>query len=145
MQARFRRSERDPERDGDLRQRQVEIVVKDDEGPRLRLEPAEAAFELVAIDHDGDRVVEVRVINRSQVDIEAMAPQAAYLVDAGPVEQAMEPRVEAAGIPQRGQVAPGPDERLLDGVLGLVGVTEDEPGGGIQPEDRGSCKPAKAS
>ena len=51
--ARWRRDfavpERDPERDGDFRQRQVEIVMKDDEGPRLRLETAEAAVELVAV------------------------------------------------------------------------------------------------
>lgn len=49
MEARFRRSERDSQREGDLRQRQVEVVVKDDEGPRLRLKAAEAAFELVAV------------------------------------------------------------------------------------------------
>ena len=34
---------------GDLRQGQVEVVMKDDERPRLRLEAAEAAFELVAV------------------------------------------------------------------------------------------------
>ena len=140
MEARFRRSERDSERDGDLRQRQVEIVVKDDEGPRLRLEATEAAFELVAVGHDGGLVVEGRVIDRRQVHIEAVAPQAARLVDAGPIEQAVEPGVEASGTAQRGQVSPCPDERLLDGVLGLVGVAKDEPGGSIEPEDRGSCK-----
>ena len=102
MEARFRRSERDSERDGDLRQRQVEIVVKDDESPRLRLQAAEAAFELVAVGHDGALVVEGRVIDRGQVDIEAVTPQAARLVDAGPVEQAMKPRVEARGTSQRG-------------------------------------------
>src|SRR3954451_6063847 len=52
----------------------------------------------------------------------------------------MEPGVEARRVPQRGQVSPRPDERLLDGVLGLIGVAKDEPGGGVQPEDRGSCK-----
>ena len=60
--------------------------------------------------------------------------------DAGAVEQAVEPGVETVGAAQRGQVTPGPDERLLDGVLGLVGIAQDEPGGGIQPEERGACQ-----
>ncbi len=89
METRFRRPERDSERESDLRQRQVEIVVKHDEGPRLRLEAAEAAFELVAVDHDGVRVVEVRMVDRGQVDVEAMSPEAARLVDARAVEQSM--------------------------------------------------------
>ena len=82
VEARFRRSERDAERDGDLRQRQVEVVMQDDERPRLRLEPAEAALELVAVGHR--RLGHRRPGGRSgQVDFEALAPQAARLVDAG--------------------------------------------------------------
>ena len=60
METRFRRPERDSERESDLRQRQVEIVVKHDEGPRLRLEAAEAAFELVAVVGDGQSVPDGR-------------------------------------------------------------------------------------
>ena len=69
-----------------------------------------------------------------------MAPEPARLIDAGAVQQPVEPGVEAVGAAQRGQVTPGSDERLLDGVLGLVGVAQDEPGGGVQPEDRGACQ-----
>src|SRR4249920_3890954 len=69
-----------------------------------------------------------------------MAPEPARLIDAGAIQQPVEPGVEAVGAAQGGQVTPGPDERLLDGVLGLVGVAQDEPGGGIQPEDRGACQ-----
>ena len=69
-----------------------------------------------------------------------MAPQPARLIDAGADEQPVEPGVEAVRVAQRGQVTPGSDERLLDGVLGLVGVPEDEPGGGIQAGDRGACQ-----
>jgi len=89
MKARFCRSERDFQRDGDLRQGQVEIVVKDDESPRLRLEAAEAAFELVAVGHGGSLVVEGRVIDRGQVNVKAMTPEAACLVYAGAIEQAV--------------------------------------------------------
>ena len=69
-----------------------------------------------------------------------MAPEPARLIDAGAVQQAVEPGVEAIGTAQCGQVTPGSDERLLDGVLGLVGIAQDEPGGGVQPEDRGACQ-----
>ncbi len=55
----------------------------------------------------------------------------------------MEPLVETLGIPKRGQVTPGTDERVLHGVLGLVGVPQDEPGGGIQSGDRGACQRGK--
>src|SRR6476659_1884170 len=72
--------------------------------------------------------------------VDAMAPQPARLIDTGAVQQAVEPGVEAVGAAQGGQVTPGPDERLLDGVLGLVWIAQDEPGGGIQPEDRGACQ-----
>ncbi|MEA2547850.1 MAG: succinyl-CoA synthetase beta subunit, partial [Chloroflexota bacterium] len=115
-------------------------MVKDDEGPRLRLEAAEATLELVAVNHDGGRVVEVGMVDRGQLDIESVPPQAAGFVDAGAIKQSMEPGVEALRAAQGGQVAPGPDECLLDGVLGLFGITQDEPGGRVEPEDRGSCK-----
>ena len=52
IQAGLGRAQRDPQRRGDLRQRQVEVVMQDDDRPLLGLEPAEAAFELVAV---GDR------------------------------------------------------------------------------------------
>jgi succinyl-CoA synthetase beta subunit len=114
--------------------------VKDDERPPFRLEAAESALELVAVDHDGVRVVLVGMVDRGQLHVEAMSPQAAHLVDAGSIEQAGQPGVEAPDIAKRRKIPPRTDERLLDGVLGLVGVTEDEPGGGVEPEDRGSCK-----
>jgi succinyl-CoA synthetase beta subunit len=114
--------------------------MKDDERPPFRLEAAESALELVAVDHDGVRVVLVGMVDRGQLHVEAVSPQAAHLVDAGSIEQAGQPGIEAPDIAKRRKIPPRTDERLLDGVLGLVGVTEDEPGGGVEPEDRGSCK-----
>ena len=75
-----------------------------------------------------------------ELDVEAVAPEPARLIDAGADEQPVKPGVEAVGVAQRGQITPGPDERLLDGVLGLVGIAQDQPGGGVQPEDRGACQ-----
>ena len=48
----------------------------------------------------------------------------------------MEPGVEAVGIAQRREVAPGGDERLLGRVLGASVVTEDQAGSGVEPADR---------
>jgi hypothetical protein len=140
VEARFRRPERDPQRDGDLRQWQVEIVMKDDEGTRLRLEAAKAASELIAVNGDREAAIDGWRVDVAELDIDTMTPKPARLIDAGADEQSVEPGVEAIGAAQRRQVTPGPDERLLDGVLGLVGVTQDEPGGRIQPEDRGACQ-----
>ena len=117
--------------------------MQDDEGPRLGREAVEATLELVAIDHHGVRVVHRREVDPLEVDLEPVAPEPARLIDAGTNEQAVEPGVEPVDAPEGGQVAPGPDERLLDGVLGLVGITEDQAGGGIEPEDRGSCQRGK--
>ena len=138
MEPRLRGPQRDPQRAGNFRQRQVEVVVKDDEGACLRLEAAETALELVTVGHERQRVVEDRHVDGDELDIEAMAPEPARLIDAGADQQTVEPRVEAIGLAQRGQVAPGPDERLMDGVLGLVWVTKDEPCGGVEPEDGGA-------
>jgi hypothetical protein len=44
----------------------------------------------------------------------------------------MEPVVEAPRIAQPRQAAPGPDERLLGGILGELRVAEDEVGRGVQ-------------
>ena len=140
MQARLRRPERDPKCDGDLRQWQVEIVVKNDERPRLRLEAAEATFELVAVGGEGHAVGDGRRVDGGQFDIEAMAPESARLIDTGADEQPVEPGVEAIRAAQCGQVTPDPNQRLLDGVPGLIGIAQDEPGGSVQPGDRGACQ-----
>ena len=114
--------------------------MQDDERPRIRLEAQEPALELVAIDHrrldagDGGRV------KGREFDVEAMAPESSRLIDTGMDEHPVEPRVEQVRIPQRRQVAPGPDEGVLHRVLGLFGIPEDEPGGRIQTGDRGACQ-----
>ena len=114
--------------------------MQDDERPRIRLEAEESAFDLVAVRDgrldagDGGRM-KVR-----ELDVDAMAPKPSRLIDAGMDEHPMHPGVEEVRIPQRGQVAPGADERVLHGVLGLFGIAEDEPGGRVQTGDRGACQ-----
>ena len=120
--------------------------MEDDDGPLLRLEAAEAALELVAVDDRRRRSLdgagESIVV---ELDVDAMAPGSPRLIDAGADEQPVEPGVEAIrrSATWAGHARPG--RALLDGVLGLVGVTEDQPGGGVQPGDRGDASTAKAS
>src|SRR3954468_15393568 len=114
--------------------------MKDDQCPRFGFEAAEAALELVAVRDGRCHVVRGEEVDGSQFHVDAMAPQPARLIDAGAVEQAVEPGVEAIGIAQGRQPTPGPDEGLLDGVLRSVRVAQDEPGGGIEPEERGVRK-----
>ena len=59
--------------------------------------------------------------------------------------QSMEPRIETVRVAQARQVAPGADECLLDRVARELAVTEDEPGGRVQPRDGRSASTAKAS
>jgi hypothetical protein len=73
-------------------------------------------------------------------DVDLVPPRPPRLIDAGADEQPAKPLVETIGIPECGQITPGPDERVLDGVLGLFGVPQDEPGGRVQARDRGGCQ-----
>ncbi len=114
--------------------------MQDDDGSHLRIKPEEAAFELVA-GHDR----RLDAVDRGhdewgEFDVDAMSSDPARLIDAGAHEQTMDPRVEAFGIPKRGQITPGTDEGVLHRVLGQFGIPQDEPGGGIQTGDRGACQ-----
>ncbi len=119
--------------------------MQDDDGSHLRGQPDEAAFELVAVRDRrlvaGDR--RKRAADVSEFDVDTMAPQPARLIDAGADEQAVKPCVEGLRVAQRGQITPGPDEGVLHRVLGLFDVPEDQPGGGVQPGDRGACQRGK--
>ena len=74
------------------------------------------------------------------VDIEATAAGPPDLVDAGVDDQATQPGVESVRVAQRGQITPGTDERVLDGVRRAIGIPEHEPGGRIEAGDRGACQ-----
>ena len=145
VEPRLRGAQGDPEAGRDSGQWQVEVVMQDDQGSHLRFKPEEAAFELVAIRDPRLEAGNCRegAADIGQFDIDAMAPQPARLIDTGADEQAVEPGVECFGIAQRGQITPGADECVLHGVLGLFRVPQDQPGGGVQPGDRGACQRGK--
>ena len=114
--------------------------MQNDDGPHLRIEPQETAFELIAVgDH---RLVAANrgSVDLLQLDIHPVAPQPARLIDTGADQQAMQPGIEPFRVAQRGQITPGSDQCVLHGILGPFGVPEHEPGGRVQARDRGACQ-----
>lgn len=98
--------------------------MEDHEGAPVRLEGAKGAVQLVAI---GDAATEVgrhRRVKRRELDLDGAALAATHEVEARVDEQTMDPGVEPLHVAQRGQVAPGPDEGLLDRVPCELGVPE---------------------
>ena len=140
MQPRLRGPERDTERGRDVGECQVEVVMKDDHGPHLRLQPEEAALDLVAVGDARFKAVDRGSGQGSELDVDAVATEPACLIDAGTDDQSVEPGVESIRVAKRGQITPGLEERVLHGILGLLVVPEDQPGGGIQAGDRGACQ-----
>ena len=65
-----------------------------------------------------------------------MTPLATGLVEAGPHDKTPDPGVESVGIPKRRQVPPRSDEAVLDGVLGEVGIPQDQPGDAVEARKR---------
>ena len=140
MEARFRGPQRDPHRCGGVRERQAEVVVKDDHGAVFRLEMADATLDQVAVGRGRLGVRHRERMDLGELDLDASALGRPELIAAGVEEEPVEPRLEAIGVAQAGQVPPAPDERLLDGVLRAVGIPEDESGRGVQSTDRGACQ-----
>ena len=101
--------------------------MQDDHRSLVRRQPAEAPIQLVSIDDRTDRVDGDRFMGwapRHAVPMPAAAPG---LVHAAADEEPMQPGIEAVGIAEGRQVAPGTHECLLDRVLGLVRFVEDQP------------------
>jgi hypothetical protein len=75
-----------------------------------------------------------------ELDLDVSPLGGPELIAAGVEEEPVEPRLEAIGVAQAGQIPPAPDERLLDGVLRTIGILEDESSRGVKPADRGACQ-----
>ena len=113
--------------------------MKDDGRPMIGLQPPEPPVELiVVVDQSG--IIAGRRIEPSHRDLHRLAHPAPALIGAGVHDQATQPRLPTLGIAQLRQTLPSSNQGVLDGVLGLVGVTEHEPGNAIQPIDGCGCE-----
>ena len=120
---------RDPERLGDLGRRKPEEVVQDEDGPLLGRQAPEPTIELVAVS-DREQVVGCRrSVDREQPQVRGAATLARRLGDADTDHEAGQPRIEPVRIAEVPEVTPGDHQRVLQGVLGPVDVTEDPLGG----------------
>ena len=99
----------------------------------LRWQAAEAAIELIPICDAPVVVGRGRDVHRQDAEIRDPAALAFGFDETRPDDEPMEPRVEPVRIAKTRQVAPGDDERLLQGVFGAVDIAEDPVGQRVEP------------
>ena len=125
-------------RDGrDLGQRHPEEVVQRDDRSVRRIETPERRVHQLAV---GERARDVGLrggIDGGELDLDRSPSPAPGDVETGVDGQSMEPGVEPLGIAKSRQVAPGADERLLDGVARELRVPEDQASRRVQPREPG--------
>jgi len=136
-------SGRDPEDRRDLRSRQADVMGEDEHRPVLDGKGKEGAFDLVLVDQRRDVVGRVRAIQREGWDDYGPPARPADLIATGPNEEAVEPGIEPLRFAQGAEVPPGPDERLLDRVLGGIPVAEDASRDRVQAVVRGGPERVK--
>ena len=112
-----------------------EVVVQDDDGAALLVEPAEDRVDLVAIGEAPDMSATAGAWIGRELHLDGPPSTTACLVDAGVDGQSMEPGVESVGIAKLREIPPRPDEAFLDRVACELRVPEDEAGGLVQPHD----------
>ena len=123
------RAGRDAERLGDLGWRVPEVVVHGEDGPLLGRQPSKAAVEEVPV-RDGQQLVgRRRSVDREEPQVRRPATLTRRVSDADVDDEPRQPRIEPVGIAEPAQVTPGDHQRVLQGILGPVDVTEDPVGG----------------
>jgi hypothetical protein len=80
-------------------------------------------------------IVDGGAVHRGELDLDRPATASAQDVDTRAGHETAQPGLEAIGIAERGEAAPGPDEALLDRVSREFLVPEDEAGRRVQPRD----------
>ena len=88
MESRFRRTDGDVERIGDLGEREAEEVVMDDDGAVVRREPRQAAVDRVAVGQRARGIGRGTIVIRQQADVRLVTAATPRLVAAGVHEQA---------------------------------------------------------
>ena len=110
--------------------------MKDEHGPVLGPQPAEAAIERVAVLDASCRIRVARDVRGPRPFVRTGVARAPPRDRRDRDQHPMQPGVEPVGVSKPLQVAPGEDERLLDRVVGEVAVAEHELGDVEQAADR---------
>ena len=110
--------------------------MQDDDRPASLVKPAQDAIDERSL---GDRIREVGdggLDELEDLDLDRPPSPTAHLVEAGIDGQSVDPGVEPLGVAEAPQVAPGPEQGLLDGVARELAVSKDQASGRVQPSDR---------
>jgi len=132
MDAGFGGTGRDAQGFPDLGKRIAKVVMEHERGAQLDRQSGQASLELVSQGVQLTRVIDLDQGPDPTLDLGAPA-LATCLAIALPDEQPMQPGFEAIRVPERAEVTPGDEQRLLGGILGPIGVPEDEPSDGVEP------------
>ena len=101
------------------------VVAQREDCALLWVETSEAAFELVSIRERQEIVVPRRYVDRQDAKVGHEPALAHRLVDGGPDDETVQPRVEPVRIAECGQIAPGDHQCFLHRILGPVDIAED--------------------
>ena len=127
MQTGLDRPERCADPGGNLVEREVRPVVKNDDHALVWIERSQPAEQGIPL---GDGAEWVRWHGRIDARIErdeADRPAATKPVAAAVHENAVEPRLEALDVSNRAHRAPRSQQRVLDRVLGFESIPQDQP------------------
>lgn len=137
MQAGFRGPERDAQRRGDIRQLEADVEMQDHERATVGSQSAKRRVQRLPLGDLALELARVAQLLGRQLDLRLASTLSSNEAKARANGQAMDPGVEAVGVTQARQVAPGRDERFLDRIPGQLGIPEDQPGCPAKSADHG--------
>ncbi len=135
VQSRLGGSQRNTHDRRDVGHRQACEVPQHDDSALFGFKVRKQAVELVSV---GDCTGRIRLDirdDRLELDFDRPATPPADGHQAGVDEDSVEPGVESLRVAETGQIAPGPQEGVLDHVVCEFAVPDDQPGGRVQPRD----------
>ena len=94
--------------------------------------PEERTLDLVAVRDAGDVVLGIRSIDRVDRHLKTLPPRPPDVICAGMNEESMQPSVEPIAVTETANIAPGPNEGVLDGILCGIPIAEDPPRDRVQ-------------
>jgi len=110
---------------GDHRRLVPEVVAKDENRALLWPEPSEGAIHDVSIDDTRDFIGRGLIVDGEHLQLRVPATVSTRVLDAHVREEPLDPEVEPVRIAEVRQVTPGDHQRVLQGILGPVDVSED--------------------